>query len=200
MSSELPYPALYATHGGIWIASPNGDVRGVGRGEAVARTAETPMIVLNAAVTATRLGIAEFSGLDLLELFAFVHPARFAVPTAAGLARALGLTPPLDDARAPAFLIDAARALLARMAEPEGWAEREGAWNSAQSLARLRWPWAAAVARALRAPPKPERGLFARLPEWDEAAARPQPRNVQLGEDETLNRLAGLVGNGAETR
>ncbi|MBW8910460.1 MAG: ATP-dependent DNA helicase, partial [Sphingomonas sp.] len=200
MSAPLPYPALYATHGGIWIASPDGEVRGIGRGEAAARAAETPMIVLNAAVTATRLGIAEFSGLDLLELFAFVHPARFAVPTPAGLARALNLTPPTDDARAPAFLLEAAHALLVRMAEPEGWAERKGAWNSAQSLGRLRWPWTTAVGQALRAPAKPERGLFARLPEWDEAAPRPQPRNVMLGEKETLDRLAALVGNGAEIR
>ena len=200
MSAPLPYPALHATHGGIWIASPDGEVRGIGRGEAAARAAETPMIVLNAAVTATRLGIAEFSGLDLLELFAFVHPARFAVPTPAGLARALNLPPPTDDARAPAFLLEAARALLARMAEPDGWAERKGAWNSALSLGRLRWPWTAAISQALRAPAKPERGLFARLPEWDEAAPRPQPRNVMLGEEETLDRLAALVGNGAEIR
>ena len=200
MSPTFPYPALHATYGGIWIASPDGEVRGVGRGEAVARAAEKPMIVLNAAVTATRLGIAEFSGLDLLELFAFVHPARFAVPTPAGVARALDLAPPVDDARAPAFLIEAAKALLARMAEPEGWAEREGAWNSAQSLARLGWPWSAAIGQVLRAPARPERGLFARLPEWDEAGGRPQPRNVQLGEAETLDRLARLVGEGAEVR
>ena len=200
MESPLPYPALYATHGGIWIASPNGEVRGIGRGEAAARATETPMIVLNAAVTATRLGIADFSGLDLLELFAFVHPARFAVPTPAGLARALGLRPPIDDARAPAFLIEAAKALLERMAEPDGWAERQGAWNSAQSLGRLGWPWTRAIRSVLREPSQPERGLFARLPEWDEAGGRPQPRNVQLGEAETLDRLAALAGKGAEAR
>ncbi|MES2497232.1 MAG: ATP-dependent DNA helicase [Pseudomonadota bacterium] len=200
MDSSLPYPALYATHGGIWIASPQGEVRGIGRGEAAARASETPMIVLNAAVTASRLNIADFSGLDLLELFAFVHPARFAVPTPAGLARALDLTPPVDDARAAAFLIQAAQALLARMADTEKWPEAYGAWNSAQSLARLRWPWAQAIGRVLREPSTSQRGLFARLPEWDEAGGRPQPRNVQLDEAETLARLASLVGEGAETR
>jgi len=200
MPITLPYPALHATHGGIWIASPDGDVRGIGRGEATARAAETPMIVLNATVTAARLGVPEFFGLDLLELFAFVHPARFAVPTPAGLARALGVTPPADNARAPLFLIAAAQALLDRMTRTEGWAERKGAWNSAQSLARLRWPWSQAVGQVLRQPAKPERGLFARLPEWDEAAARPQPANVILTEEETLGRLASLVGDGAETR
>ena len=200
MTISLPYPALHATHGGIWIASPNGDVRGIGRGEAAARAAETPMIVLNATVTAARLGVAEFHGLDLLELFAFVYPARFAVPTPAGLARALDIAPPADNARAPLFLIEAAQALLARIGDPEGWAERKGAWNNAQSLSRLNWPWSQAIRQVIREPSQPERGLFARLPEWDEAAARPQPSNVLLGEDETLARLASLVGDKAETR
>ena len=80
----LPYPALHATHGGIWIATPDGEMRAVGRSEAVARAAETPMLMLNAPVIGARLGYGDVSGLDLLELFAFVHPARFAVPTPAG--------------------------------------------------------------------------------------------------------------------
>src|SRR5687767_8954843 len=100
----LPWPALHATHGGIWIASPDGEVRGLGRDEAIGRAAETPTILLSAPMTAARLGYGELSGLDLLELSAFVHPARFAVPTPAGLARALGLDPPADDAGAAPFL------------------------------------------------------------------------------------------------
>src|SRR5688572_31292175 len=110
----LPYPALYATHGGIWIAGADG-VRGLGRGEAIARAAETPTIMLNAPLTGQRLGYPELSGLDLLELFAFVHPAHFAVPTPKGLADALGLAPPGDDGAAAPFLLDAARALLATL-------------------------------------------------------------------------------------
>jgi ATP-dependent DNA helicase DinG len=171
-AARPPYPALHATHGGIWIASPNGEVRGIGRGEATARAAETPMIVLNAAVTGSRLGYRRLVGLDLLELFAFLHPRASRCRPRRGLARALGLTPPPDDARAPAFLIEAAQALLGRIEKPGAWPEREGAWNSAQSLARLRWPWAPAVRKVLRVPVHAaERWLFARLPEWDEGAA-----------------------------
>jgi hypothetical protein len=65
-----------------------GEVREATRGEAIARAAETPHIMLNAPLVGQRLGYAELSGLDLLELFAFIHPARFAVPTPAGLSRA----------------------------------------------------------------------------------------------------------------
>ncbi len=198
MSALLPFPALHATHAGMWIADISGEVRGVGRGEAIARAAETPMILLNAPVIGQRLGYAELSGLDLLELFAFVHPARFAVPTPAGMARALDLSPPDDDASAASFLREAAAALLAGM--DGDWAEREGAWTSAQSLGRLRWPWAAAVAERIARPEQAERWLFSKLPEWEEAAPRPQPRAVRLDHDETLERLARLVGDGAEPR
>ena len=113
MAASLPYPALYATHGGIWMASADGEVRGMGRGEAIARAAETPAIMLNAPLTGQRLGYPDLSGLDLLELFAFVHPARFAVPTPKGLADALGLDAPADDGAAAPFLLRAAAALLA---------------------------------------------------------------------------------------
>ncbi len=198
MSGRLPFPALHATHGGVWIADVSGAVRGVGRGEAIARAAETPMILLNAPVIGQRLGYAELSGLDLLELFAFVHPARFAVPTPAGMARALDLSPPDDDASAAGFLREAAAALLAEM---DGeWAAREGAWTSAQSLGRLRWPWAAAVADRIARPAQAERWLFSKLPEWEEVAPRPQPRTIRLDHDETLARLARLVGEQAEPR
>ena len=64
----LPYPALHASHSGVWIASRDG-TREVSRGEAIALVADTPTIVLNAPLIGQRLGYAELSGLDLLELF-----------------------------------------------------------------------------------------------------------------------------------
>src|SRR3954468_18981122 len=127
--ASLPIPTLHATHAGIWLASGDGDVRVASRGEAIARAAETPHIILNAPLVAARLGYPELSGLDLLELFAFVHPARFAVPTPKGLARAIGLAPPADDTGAASFLLRAAETLLARMEAPD-WHEREGGWTS----------------------------------------------------------------------
>ena len=86
MADQPSYPALVASHAGIWLAEAGGEVRRIGRGDAIRRAADTPLILLNAPLTATRLGYPELSGMDLLELFAFVHPARFAVPTAPGLA------------------------------------------------------------------------------------------------------------------
>ena len=198
MTPPLPCPALHATHGGIWIAHADGSTEAVGRGQAIARAADTPMIMLNAPLVASRLGYPDLSGLDLLELFAFVHPARFAVPTARGLAQALGMEAPADEAEAPSFFRAAAERMLAVL---EGdWPEREGAWTSAQALARLRWPWAGAVLARLGRPEKHERWLFSRLPEWEEGAGRPPPRTVSIPAEDAAERLGQLTGHGAEAR
>nr|WP_284698859.1 ATP-dependent DNA helicase [Sphingomonas lycopersici] len=192
-----PYPALHASHSGVWIAH-EGEVRAIGRGEAIRIAADTPVILLNAPLIGQRLGYAELSGLDLLELFAFLRPARFMVPTPKGLAAATGLDVPADDAAVAPFLRDAAARLLAI---PDGdWPEREGAWTGVQALFRLRWPWAPLLADRIARPRGAERWLFTRLPEWDEAAPRPMPRVVTLDREEVDERLARLTGATREPR
>ncbi|HEX8261826.1 MAG TPA: ATP-dependent DNA helicase, partial [Allosphingosinicella sp.] len=198
MTGAFPYPALHATHGGIWLASTDGEVRGLGRGEAIARAAETPLVMLNAPLVGQRLGYPDLSGLDLLELFAFVHPARFAVPTPKGLAEALRIEAPANDSEAASFLLRAAAALLATL--ERDWPEREGAWASAQALWRLRWSWAPAVAQRLKRPERDERWLFSKLPEWEESGARPAPRTVLVPQDRAVEPLARRVGSDAEVR
>jgi len=193
----LPYPALHASHAGVWIADAEG-CRAVGRGEAIRLAADTPMIVLNAPLIGQRLGYADLSGLDLLELYAFLKPATFLAPTPRGFARALGLTEPESEDRIAPFLRDAASALLA-LAEGD-WPEREGAWTAAQSLARLRWPWSPLVAERIAKPREHERWLFTKLPEWDETAPRPAPRPVTLHDADIAARLDYLTGAGAEQR
>ena len=197
MTLVLPYPALHASHAGIWIATAE-ETRQVGRGQAMRMAADTPMIVMNAAVIGQRLGYADLSGLDLLELFAFLHPARFMVPTPKGLARAAGIAPPASDAEVAPLLRDAAAALLA--VTDGDWPEREGAWTAAQSLFRLRWPWAPVLADRLKKPEQNERWLFSKLPEWSESAPRPAPRTVTLDPADTQARLAALTGSAAEQR
>jgi ATP-dependent DNA helicase DinG len=198
MAEAPPLPALHASHGGCWIGDGRG-TRGIGKGEAIMAAADTPLIVLNAPLVAARLGYPDLSGLDLLELFAFVHPARFVVPTPKGLAHALGLPEPARDDAVPELLRQAARVLL-DTCESEGWAEREGAWTMLQSLVRLHWPWAGPLAGRIRRPERAERWLFSKLPEWQDAPERPQPAQVALAEEDVLARLAELTGAGAEIR
>src|SRR5215470_12905903 len=100
----VPLPALHASHAGTWLRGASAGTRAVGKGEAVVAAADTPLLLLNAPLVASRLGYPDLSGLDLLELFAFIHPARFVVPTPKGLANALGLAEPAGDDGVPALL------------------------------------------------------------------------------------------------
>ena len=128
--SLLPLPSLHATHAGIWIAGRGDEsAREASRGEAIARAAETPHIILNAPLVGQRLGYPDLSGLDLLELFAFIHPAKFAVPTVPGMCRAVAIEPPSNETGAAAALRRIAGVLLDVLEQPD-WPEREGAYRS----------------------------------------------------------------------
>jgi len=195
--TPLPHPALYASHGGIWIADSFG-TRAVGRREAIAAAGETPMILLNAPLVGQRLGYPDLSGLDVLELYAFVHPARFMVPTIKGLADVLSLPVPTDEGAAATFLRNAAAALVAHMTGD--WPEREGAHMAAQTLSRLKWPWARIVSGTVAPPENHERWLFSKLPEWEETPPRPPARTIVIEPETAVARLATLTGEGAEER
>ncbi|WP_037472685.1 helicase, partial [Sphingobium sp. ba1] len=198
MIDPADLPALHASHGGIWLRD-GGRTQGLAKGRAIARAAETPVLLLNAPLTGQRLGYPELNGLDLLELWAFLHPARFLVPTPKGLAAALNLAVPASEGDIPGLLQQAAQVMLDRLGSTD-WTEREGGWTAAQSLHRLRWTWALLVAPRIAKPKEAERWLFSKLPEWEEAQPRPAPRTIALDEGQVLARLDALTGAGAEPR
>ena len=199
MSQPFPLPGLHASHAGIWLRSPNGDTQTVAKGAAVMAASDTPVLLLNAPLVANRLGYPDLSGLDLLELFAFVYPARFCVPTPKGLAEALGLSIPAADEDVPLLLQQATGAIMATCESPD-WAAREGAWSSLQSLTKLRWSWAQFLRAHVAKPDRAEKWLFSKLPEWEEAPERPQPAQVAIGDSDVTAQLDHLTGDNAEKR
>ncbi|MEE4537301.1 MAG: ATP-dependent DNA helicase [Erythrobacter sp.] len=199
LSSPVALPALHASHGGHWLQRPGEQTLALSKGEAIMAASDTPVLLLNAPLVANRLGYPDLSGLDLLEAFAFVHPARFCVPTPRGLAEALDLEPPANDADVPPFLQQAAGELIAACEDAE-WFERAGAWSALQSLERLRWPWAQVLRPHVTKPERAERWLFATLPEWEDSPERTPPRPAQLGNRHVLDELARLTGEDAEDR
>ena len=200
IAQPLPYPALHASHAGIWLSQGGGETRAIDRKEAIRLAADTPLIMLGAPMVGARLGYPDLSGLDLLELFAFVHPASFAVPTPKGLAKMLKIAVADDgDSTVPQLLLTIAQKLFDTLVDP-AWPEREGAWDAAQGLARARWTWAGEITRRLPVPPKGELNLFSRLPEWEEGAPPPRPREVVLASEAILERLKQITAAGGEKR
>ena len=194
----LPHAALHTSHAGLWIAGHDG-VRGIDRREALSRASGEPLILLNAPLVGQRLGYAEISGLDLLELFAFVHPARFAVPTAKGLCDALKLPVPGGEAEIAPALRRIAIELLATL-NRDDWRERHGAADALRALGRARWPWFSLARAAMDDSEARETGLFQRLPEWEEQPPPAPPRTIALADAAVAERLATLTGSRAELR
>lgn len=195
----LPNPALAAGWDGLWVAHDGQPAQPITRGAALRLVADTPVLMVNAPLVASRIGAAQISGLDLLELFAFVRPAQFAVPNARGLALALRHEPPLTLEDEPAALFALAESLLAECGAPD-WRFAPGAYGAATALNRLKWPWGPLVAARVVAPAKLDKPLFQALPEWQEPAPRPAPRTVELAEVQVLDELARAVGANAEPR
>ncbi|TPE64629.1 ATP-dependent DNA helicase [Sandaracinobacter neustonicus] len=192
------YPALVASHAGVWRADAGGRVEAVSRAEAVRRLADTPHLLLNAPQVAARLGLPEVSGLDLLELWAFASPAMFLVPSARGLADALGLELPTREADEAAFLQTAAAALLDRLADRQ-WPHRAGAADSLYRLQRKGWLWAEPVSAAMGTSPAAA-SIFDALPEWQDAPPRLPPLVRRHSDEQLLAQLAQLAGSRREPR
>ena len=185
--------------GAVWL-SADGEVEELSAVEAVRRWRQTAPLVCHRPAVAARLGVRTDvpPAYDVLELYAFVHPARFAVPTPRGLAEALDLPAPGDHAAEALILLRVVGQLLAD-------ARRVDAAGIAWPMARHGWLWGPAVLAALgKEDGERPRGaglrVWERLSEWSEQAAEPPAGDQPVDPAEARARLAEMLGAGAEER
>jgi len=195
----------------LWV-SPSGEVETLTFATTAARlSGGAPTLVCHARAVARRLGVPAFGALDVLELFAFVRPARFCVPTPRSLADALLLPVPETPEAEAASLFAVARALLAELNASPGSDALPIAW----AMAAADWPWAPAVIAVLGgydaetatgtatgAATRPADGLkvWRGLPEWEETGGEAPPDSWPVEPVEARARLVQLLGADAETR
>lgn len=202
-------PALAAVPGGAAVLSAEGEVARISPAEAARRLKAAPHLVAQARFTARRFGLRPGDmapPLDVLELFAFVRPARFCTPTPAGLARALGGPAPDDPEDEALALADAARTLLAELAALAP-ADRAQAAALARTMDAAGWAWGPSVTAALGPPaPYAETGWMTGLEtwktvaDWEEAAPRGRAGTRPVAPEEACGRLRQLTGGAAEDR
>ncbi|HEX9808911.1 MAG TPA: ATP-dependent DNA helicase, partial [Alphaproteobacteria bacterium] len=197
-------PALVAGPAGATVLETDGAVAALSRREAAARAKSTEFVLCHAPATARRLGMGPVRALDVLELFAFVCPARFCLPTPRGIAAALAIEAGPGHAGEAAALIEAARALLAEAADEA--VLDPGLGDLARLMAAGGWPWGPHLLAALGLESDAVEGGIAPLaawrdlPEWAEQAPEPPPGHAPVSAAEARARLARLIGAGGEAR
>ncbi len=203
-------PALIAGHGRVSLLTPDGELLVLEQAEAVGLLREMPPpLVVHAPSSARRLGLKHVQAYDLLELFAFVLPARAAAPTPRGLALALGIEADALGSVDASLLPELAAMLLERAAQlahtPSG-AEMAAL---AVGMRRAGWSWGATLCDRLgigtMLPPEamqPADALrvWRRLPKWEETAPRPAPAQHAVAPAEARARLTALLGEASEQR
>lgn len=106
----VPVVAVNALHAAVLM--PDGELKIISHDQARVLLHKQPVIVAHAPFTKSRLGLDDIFAFDVLELFAFVHPAKFCVPTPHGLAKFLGLNTPKTFEDYPFALLESVQALL----------------------------------------------------------------------------------------
>ena len=206
--SESPVPALdaiVAVPEGLCVLTADGELTRIGQAGVSDFLSDRPVLLCHARSIARRFELPRLHAFDLLELFAFVHPGRFALPTPAGLAVFLGQPEPKDADDSAALLTVLADALLTDL---RGAGEQSSdAAGIAWQMGRAGWAWAPVVLSALGAPNGVSRAraraamrVWTDMPEWQQEAPPPPPKPVQIEEVDSRARLAELLGPTTEDR
>ena len=200
---QQPLPPALATPPGAGAVCDDAGARKIGRGAAEGFFTGGPVMVAHASLTARRLGLTppprSADLMDVLELYAFVRPARFCAPSPTGLALSLGLAEPRSAEDQAGALREAAGLLLGELAAP-AYLEREAAYVLALTMQRAGWAWGDRVVQALKdggVRARQHRGsgldVWSRLTEWEDEAPRGEAGSAPVDSESARIRLEKLL-------
>ena len=209
-SIALPdVPVLWATTKKAFILTPDGELQTPPKHKAQQILHKKPVLACHMPYTCKRLGVDDLFGFDVLELFAFVHPGKFCVPTPAGLAKALGLSVPDSQEDYPFTLLECVQALLSDLSV-DPWQVKANPLEIAAAMGQQGkgWSWTPFIFSALDKTYDPKEIVISKsalnawkhLPEWTEEAPALPPSHDPVNETEAQERLTELLGFEAESR
>ena len=123
----------------IWI-STDGEICTLDQQTIAVELAKGPVLLCHRRWSEARAGSEISNFLDIMELYAFVRPARFALPTPIGLAQQLGLARPQSGEDMASLLPQVAFLLLDELAAQPSTEQTEAA-KIADMMAAGGWRW-----------------------------------------------------------
>ena len=189
----------------IWI-SQNGEITHPNRATIAAELALGVVLLCHRRWSSARAGVEIDHYLDVMELFAFVRPARFALPTPAGLAQQLGLARPQNGEDMATLLPQIAFTLLDELANAPD-AARQEAGQIATMMTSGGWNWGPYILLHLGLP-QPAAGppdsrlavIWNRLADYTDYTPQIEAGTQPILPDAARQRLAEMLGGNAELR
>ena len=189
----------------IWI-SQNGEITHPNRATIAAELALGIVLLCHRRWSSARAGVEIDHYLDVMELFAFVRPARFALPTPAGLAQQLGLARPQNGEDMATLLPQIAFTLLDELANAPD-AARQEAGQIATMMTSGGWNWGPYILLHLGLP-QPAAGppdsrlavIWNRLADYTDYTPQTEAGTQPILPDDARQRLAEMLGGNAELR
>jgi ATP-dependent DNA helicase DinG len=198
-------PAVYVSGSQVAILTTDGEIQILSHDQARLLLHKKEIIVCHAPFTRSRLKLDEFRAFDVLELFAFTHPAMFSSPTVQGLCLALGITAPKTLEDYPLSLVEIATALLSDLRTDMHAAKADPLKIAAvMGMNGKGWPWSHYIFSARGQPydqseivsGRTALNIWKNLPEWAEEAPEPPASHHGVTGDESRDRLAKLLLSG----
>lgn len=193
----LPSVTSLAVQAGSWAAlTSDGELMSGKLPNVAALPTDRPVLVCYLPYVATRVTLSA-GALDILELFAFVRPATFCVPTIGGVASALKMPIPQTAEDAAMTLPKCVEELLRELVPDQNLAELARAMGQNGQG----WGWTPFVLAAMGQtynPAEPTKSrealsVWRTLPEWGEEAPVPPPASNPVSGEEARSHLTDLI-------
>ena len=200
------FSVLFPNFNEVVIISADGEIVREDRGVVAELSQQQRYLVCHRKWSEVRLQAELTKALDVLELFAFVRPAQFCMPTPPGLAAHLGLATPVSSEDKAMTIFQAAQKLIDELAEQPD-KEKQKLARLADMMGRGGWQWAGPVMTALGAVSGPEgppdgrsAAIWLDLDEIEETPPRGEPGISPVMPDAARERLHDILGQTAEAR
>ncbi len=194
-------PVLIYAEGKPLFFSKSGEISNLSAETTSTNIIKDPVLVCHALYTMARTNITIEQPMDILELYAFTHPTKFAVPTPKGIIKALGQTVPDDHDDVLMALLESVDHLLDDLASQSKQQTRILDLAHAMGLQGRGWIWTPFIFNALGRPyhykapieSKIAYNVWNHLPEWSEYNPEPQKNHHAVTGDESRERLAYIL-------
>ena len=204
---DLHNTPVFYPHGTrlIWI-STEGEICQLDRLSIAAELALGPVLLCHRRWSEARAGVEISNYLDIMELYAFVRPARFALPTPTGLAQQLGLARPQSGEDMASLLPQIAFLLLDELAAQPTKEQKEAA-EITDMMAAGGWAWGPFILAHLGVAPSPaappdgrQAAIWHRLADYTDYAPQTEPGTLPVLPDAARQRLHDMLGGASEMR